>query len=236
KSLFDQPLVVYLGFAFVAALAWLFRASTVGLNLRAAGEKPEALDAAGISVLATRSWAALSTGMLAGLGGAYLSVAATGIFTPFMTQGQGYMAIVVAMLARGRPVWVLVGSFLFGISLSLATSLQIAGINISTDLVNMLPFVAIIVALGVGGSLLSTWIRIKNGYPLQNSWGLPIHPRTDQETAERIRLLTGENAQLRAELGSVKDRLETLERIATDTPSRLARDIDALQIDKGGNA
>lgn len=101
---------------------------------------------------------------------------------------------------------------------------------------SIFPIIAIIVALGVGGSLLSTWIRIKNGYPLQNSWGLPIHPKTDQETAERIRLLTGENAQLRAELGSVKDRLETLERIATDQPSRLARDIDALQIDKGGNA
>jgi hypothetical protein len=100
----------------------------------------------------------------------------------------------------------------------------------------IVPFIAIIVALSVGASLLSTWIRIKNGYPLQNSWGLPIHPKTDQETAERIRLITGENAQLRAELGSVKDRLETLERIATDQPSRLARDIDALQIDKGGNA
>jgi len=98
------------------------------------------------------------------------------------------------------------------------------------------PIIAVIVALGVGGSLLSTWLKIKNGYPLQNSWGLPIHPKTDQETAERIRLITSENAQLRAELGSVKDRLETLERIATDQPSRLARDIDALQIDKGGNA
>lgn len=100
----------------------------------------------------------------------------------------------------------------------------------------ILPLATIIVALGVGGSLLNNWLKIKNGYPLQNSWGMPIHPKTDQETAERIRLLTGENAQLRAELGSVKDRLETLERIATDTPSRLARDIDALQIDKGGNA
>lgn len=103
-------------------------------------------------------------------------------------------------------------------------------------LAGLVPFIAIIVALGVGGSLLSTWIRIKNGYPLQNSWGLPIHPKTDQETAERIRLLTGENAQLRAELGSVKDRLATLERIATDQPSKLSRDIEALQIDKGGNA
>lgn len=100
----------------------------------------------------------------------------------------------------------------------------------------IVPFIAIIVALSVGASLLSTWIRIKNGYPLQNSWGLPIHPKTDQETVERIKLLTGENAQLRAEVGSLKDRLETLERIATDQPTRLAREIDALTIDKGGNA
>ena len=100
----------------------------------------------------------------------------------------------------------------------------------------LLPFIAIIVAVGVGGSVLNTWLRIKNGYPLQNSWGLPIHPKTDQEMLERVRLVTNENAQLRAELGAVKDRLETLERIATDQPSRLARDIDALTIDKGGNA
>jgi hypothetical protein len=100
----------------------------------------------------------------------------------------------------------------------------------------LVPFIAIIVGLAVGGSLLSTWLKIKNGYPLSNSWGMPLHPKKDGETAERIRLLTTENAQLRAELGSIKDRLATLERIATDQPSRLARDIDALAIDKGGNA
>jgi hypothetical protein len=100
----------------------------------------------------------------------------------------------------------------------------------------IMPMVAIIVVVAVGGSLLNNWLRIKNGYPLQNSWGMPIHPKSDRETVERIRLLTNENAQLRAELGSVKDRLETLERIATDQPSKLARDIDALTIDKGGNA
>lgn len=94
---------------------------------------------------------------------------------------------------------------------------------------SIFPVIAIIVALGVGGSLLNTWLRIRNGYPLQNSWGMPIHPKKDGETVERIRLLTSENVQLRAELGSIKDRLETLERIATDTPSRLARDIEQLQ-------
>jgi len=147
KSVFDQPLIVYLGLAVVGAVSWIFRKTNAGLNLRAAGEKPEALDAAGVSVVATRSYAALCTGALAGLGGAYLSIVGAGTFTPFMTQGQGFMAIVIAMLARGKPLWVVMGSFLFGISLSVATALQLAGINISTDVVNLLPFIAIMVAL-----------------------------------------------------------------------------------------
>ena len=100
----------------------------------------------------------------------------------------------------------------------------------------ILPLVAVIVVAAVGGTLLNNWLKIKNGYPLSNSWGMPLHPKRDGETAERIRLLTTENAQLRAELGSIKDRLATVERIATDQPSKLARDIDALTLDKGGNA
>jgi hypothetical protein len=103
-------------------------------------------------------------------------------------------------------------------------------------LIEALPWVTAITIAGVGGWLLNTWLRIKNGYPLETSWGVPIHPKTDAEALERIKLLTSENAQLRAELGSIKDRLENLERIATDQPSRLAREIDALVTDKGGRA
>jgi hypothetical protein len=103
-------------------------------------------------------------------------------------------------------------------------------------ILRVLPIVALIVVVSVGGALLNNWLKIKNGYPLSNSWGMPLHPKSDRETVERVRLLTTENAQLRAELGSMKDRLETLERIATEHPSKLARDIDALAIDKGGNA
>ncbi len=109
-------------------------------------------------------------------------------------------------------------------------------LSVFNFVMSILPWAALIVALGVGGSLLNTRMRIKNGYPLENSWGMAIHPNTDAEALERIKLLTGENAQLRAELGSIKDRLESLERIATDQPSRLAREIDALVTDKGGHA
>jgi hypothetical protein len=101
---------------------------------------------------------------------------------------------------------------------------------------NVLPWVALITAFSVGGWVFTTWLRIKNGYPLETSWGVPVHPKTDQEAVERIKLLTTENAQLRAELGSVKDRLQNVERIVTDHPTALSKEIDALAIDKGGHA
>ena len=102
--------------------------------------------------------------------------------------------------------------------------------------INILPVVAVIVAMCVGGWVFTTWLRIKHGYPLETSWGKPLHPTSDRESQERIKLLTTENAQLRAEIGSIKDRMETMERIVTDQPHRLSREIDALTIDKGGNA
>ena len=103
-------------------------------------------------------------------------------------------------------------------------------------LLEVFPYIALIVAVSVGGWCFTTWLRIKNGYPLETSWGTPLHPSSDRESLERIKLLTSENAQLRAELGSVKDRLENVERIVTDRPSKLAREIDALAIGQGGNA
>ena len=103
-------------------------------------------------------------------------------------------------------------------------------------IVQIFPYIATIVAVSVGGWVLTTWLRIKHGYPLETSWGRPLHPHSDKESIERIKLLTSENAQLRAEIGSMKDRLETIERIVTDQPSKLAQEIDRLAIDKGGRA
>ncbi|HEY0629941.1 MAG TPA: hypothetical protein VGD23_11500 [Sphingomicrobium sp.] len=104
------------------------------------------------------------------------------------------------------------------------------------QIMQVAPLIAAVAGFTVAGWVITTWLRIKYGYPLEGSWGNPIHPHTDKESMERIKLLTSENAQLRAELGSVKDRLETIERIVTDRPHRLAKEIDALVIDKGGRA
>jgi hypothetical protein len=103
-------------------------------------------------------------------------------------------------------------------------------------IVELFPLITVIVVASVGGWVFTTWLKIRNGYPLETSWGTPLHPKTDREAAERIKLLTNENAQLRAEIGSLKDRLETVERIVTDEPSRLEREIDALAREKGGHA
>ncbi len=147
RALFSHNPVVYLAILLMIALAWMFRATYVGLNLEAAGNKPAALDAAGVSVVKTRALAVLATGFLSGVGGAYMANVGAGLFVPFMTGGAGFIGIVLAMLARGKPVWVLLGAALFGISLAMTTALQVAGINIPTDVVQMLPFAMVMLVL-----------------------------------------------------------------------------------------
>lgn len=78
------------------------------------------------------------------------------------------------------------------------------------------------------GWVVTTWLRVRHGYPLETSWGKPVYPNGGGEAIERIKLLSQENAQLRAEMGSVKDRMAVLERIATDQPTRLTAEIERL--------
>lgn len=97
---------------------------------------------------------------------------------------------------------------------------------------NILPWVAVMAVLGIGGWVITTWMRIKNGYPLESSWGKAIYPQKNDELVERVKLVSQENAQLRAELGSIKDRLANVERIVTDDSHRLGQEIDALRLTK----
>ncbi len=100
----------------------------------------------------------------------------------------------------------------------------------------IVPYIPLIAILGLSTGLLAVigWIyttrlRIANGYPLENSWGKPIYPQKNEETIERVKLLSQENAQLRAELGSIKDRLANVERIVTDDAHGLTREIEQLR-------
>lgn len=91
------------------------------------------------------------------------------------------------------------------------------------------PVITIAGVSGMIGWVVTTWLRIKNGYPLDGAWGQQVYPKNDQEALERVRLLSQENAQLRAELGSIKDRLASVEKIVVDDSHRLTAEIEALR-------
>ncbi|WP_411291230.1 hypothetical protein [Sphingorhabdus sp.] len=91
------------------------------------------------------------------------------------------------------------------------------------------PMIGIGIVSISAGWVLTTWMRIKNGYPLDGAWGQAVYPKHDQEAVERVKLLSQENAQLRAELGSVKDRLANIEKIVVDDSHRLTSEIEALR-------
>ena len=88
------------------------------------------------------------------------------------------------------------------------------------------------VAIITSGWIVHSWMRMKMGYPLENSWGKAIYPKHDGEAVERVKLISQENAQLRAELGSMKDRLANVERIVTDSGYHLTHEIDRLRESK----
>ena len=94
---------------------------------------------------------------------------------------------------------------------------------------SLAPLIAIVGVAGVAGWVLTTWMRIKHGYPLDGAWGQAIYPKKNEEAIERIKLLSTENAQLRAELGSIKDRLANVEKLVVDDSHRLTAEIESLR-------
>jgi hypothetical protein len=94
------------------------------------------------------------------------------------------------------------------------------------------PLLGSLGVLAIGGWIFTTWLRIKHGYPLEGTWGQAVYPKSSDETVERVKLLSTENAQLRAELGAIKDRLATVERIVTDDGHRISQEIEQLRVSR----
>ena len=92
------------------------------------------------------------------------------------------------------------------------------------------PVAAIVGLAAVLGWVFTTWLRVRHGYPLDGAWGQAVYPQKNDETVERVKLLSQENAQLRAELGAVKDRLANVERIVTDDSHQLTQEIENLRV------
>lgn len=145
--LFNQDVLVYLSFALFALIAWALLKSRLGLILQAVGENPNAASAMGLPVMRVRTLAVLFGGAMAGMAGAYLSLAYTPMWAQNMSAGRGWIALALVVFASWRVLRVLLGAYLFGLASILHLVAQGIGISIPANLLAMLPYVATIVVL-----------------------------------------------------------------------------------------
>ncbi|MGR4056510.1 ABC transporter permease [Pseudomonas aeruginosa] len=147
RMLFAQDALVYLSLALFAAVAWMLLRSRAGLVLQAVGENPDAASAMGLPVLRVRTLAVLFGGAMAGLAGAYLSLAYTPMWAENMTAGRGWIALALVVFASWRVFRVLLGAWLFGLTSILHLVAQGIGLSIPANLLAMLPYAATILVL-----------------------------------------------------------------------------------------
>ena len=170
-ALFKQHPLVYGVVAFVLALMWFLYRTRTGLVLRSVGESPESAHALGYTVRLIRFVAVLVGGALCGLSGAYISVVYTPLWVEGMVAGKGWIALALTTFATWRPARILLGAYLFGGVTMLQFHLQATGMEVPSQFLSMLPYLATIVVL----SLISRnpqWIRVN----MPASLGKPFSP------------------------------------------------------------
>jgi simple sugar transport system permease protein len=158
-ALFKQHPMVYLTVLGMFALSWFLYRSRAGLVLRAVGESPESAHALGYPVRRIRLAAVVAGGALCGLSGAYISVIYTPLWVEGMIAGKGWIALALTTFATWRPARILLGAYLFGGVTMLQFHLQGEGVQIASQWLSMLPYLATIVVL-VLISRNPTWIRV----------------------------------------------------------------------------
>jgi len=169
-AFFRQHPMVYLAILLTIAIAWFLYRSRAGLVLRAVGESPESAHALGYPVRTIRL-AAVVFGALCGVAGAYVSVVYTHLWVEGMTAGKGWIALALTTFATWRPARILLGAYLFGGVTMLQLQLQGEGVQISSQFLTMLPYLATILVL-VLISRNASFIRVN----MPASIGKPFFP------------------------------------------------------------
>lgn len=170
-ALFRQHPMVYAAIGLAVAAAWFLDRTRAGLVLRAVGESPESAHAIGYAVRRIRLAAVVAGGALCGLAGAYLAVVYTPLWVEGMVAGRGWIALALTTFATWRPARVLLGAYLFGGVTMLQFHLQGQGVQVASQFLSMLPYLATIVVL-VAISRNAAWIRAH----MPASLGKPFFP------------------------------------------------------------
>jgi simple sugar transport system permease protein len=170
-ALFKQHPMVYLVILFTIGLIWFLQKSRAGLVLRAVGESPQSAHALGYSVRSIRLGAVVTGGALCGLAGAYISIIYTPLWVEGMIAGKGWIALALTTFATWRPARVLLGAYLFGGVTMLQFHLQATGMEVPSQFLSMLPYLATIVVLALI-SRNPEWIRVN----MPASLGKPFYP------------------------------------------------------------
>ena len=145
--LFSQDLLVYFALAMLAVVAWCIRSTHLGLILRAVGDSHDAAHSLGYKVVPIRYCAVMFGGALAGLAGAYMSLAYTPLWAQDMTAGRGWVAVALVTFAAWRPFWLLIGAWFFGALMYLSLYVQALGIPVPSALLSALPYIGTVVVL-----------------------------------------------------------------------------------------
>jgi len=145
--LFHQDALVYASFLILGAVIWFLYRSRAGLVLRAIGDSHEAAHAIGYPVIAIRYAATAFGGAMAGLAGAYMSLAYSPSWSENMTAGRGWIALALVVFATWRPIWLLLGAYLFGGIMYLSLYVQGLGVALPSQLISSLPYLATILVL-----------------------------------------------------------------------------------------
>ena len=170
-ALFRQHPLVYGAMLLALGLIWFLYRTRSGLVLRSVGESPASAHALGYPVRLIRLMAVVAGGALCGLAGAYISVIYTPLWVEGMVAGKGWIALALTTFATWRPARVLLGAYLFGGVTMLQFHLQGQGVQVPSQILTMLPYLATIVVLALI-SRNPTWIRIN----MPASLGKPFYP------------------------------------------------------------
>ena len=144
---FNHNILVYMAFLLVPVSAWVLNKTTFGLKVRAVGNTPQAANSLGVSVKRIRYTTVILGGILAGIGGASLSIGLINLFQENMTNGIGYIAVALVYFGAWRPLGVLGGALFFSLINSMQLWIQVKGIALPSDIAVMLPYIFTIVVL-----------------------------------------------------------------------------------------